>query len=225
VSSAVFSRVAGLAGGLGAIVIVGGIAVASRLQPGYDQGRQVVSELDQVGSPSAAALELFALLPFAILLALFAAGLHRSIAPGSARGPVLLAGAGFALAAAGLFPCDAGCPIPPVSAAGYLHTGLAVAGLWAATAAPFALADRLDRDGDWRSQHWYAIATTNLATLLFTGFALAAVLQLPVRALLERGLGLVLLAWVAVMAARLFRLGTLTRGSEGERPSRLSPTR
>ena len=207
----VLSRLAGLAGIVAAPQLILGIAYASSLRPGFDQLRQVVSELDQAGAPSAAAFEEFAVLPFAVLLTIFAIGLHRSLPAGPVLGPFLVALGGLALAASGLFPCDPGCPIPPVSWAGFEHTGLAVVGLSALAAAPMVLSLAMDLDGRWRPQWWASVGASRLAAFLITSFGLASFLQLAARATLERGLVLVLLVWIALTGRHLFRLGQRSR--------------
>ena len=205
--STLLIRLSGLAGVIAVPQLVLGVLYASSLRPGFNQFSQVVSELDESGTRSAAAFELFALIPFALLLGLFALGLHRSLPDSRPSGALVLGLGGVLLAVCGVFPCDQGCPIPPVSWAGFAHTGLAVAGLVAIGAAPLLLAPGMDSNPRWRTQWRVSVGAARLATLFMSGFALASFLQLPIRAVLERGLVLVLLGWILLTALHLLRRG------------------
>jgi hypothetical protein len=150
----------------------------------------------------------------AVLLLAFAAGLRRALPSGRAAawGPVFLAAASLALAAAGIVPTDPALGYPPgqpevVTTAGRVH-GLAGLLLFAAlVAAPFMLARPL-RGGNpkWVAYSCWSGALV-IALALAAGLAfrrdVQGVLRPAPAGLLEHAALLVGFAWIIAASIRL----------------------
>lgn len=138
-------RPGAMAGPAAALLFAGSLfGFAAVRTDGYTHGTKAVSELGAAGAPHAAAFNLLAFVLPGVLVVVLAAVIRRAAGPRGARtGPVLLAGSGIALVAAGVFPVDMAHPASAVSvahAAGSMLTGI----FWAA--ALFWLGPLLRRD-------------------------------------------------------------------------------
>ncbi len=88
------------------------IIVIGELTPGYDPKGQFVSELAAINAPYAEIMNLAGIIPFGAAIILFGLGFLVRAHYGSLTvlGGALLVLAGAGFVAAGLHPCDAGCP-------------------------------------------------------------------------------------------------------------------
>jgi len=135
---------------------------------------------------------------FALLIIAFAYGLHRGLPPGFWAGPAALAIAGVGYVGIALAPLNLASPGDP----NVPHTISASVTVFALILAPVLLFRRLRRDPEWRNLGGYSIATTVVA------LAFAVMASLPAFAdlegLMQRLVTAVLLAWVFVIAIRLY---------------------
>ena len=189
-------RYSAAAGIVGPVLYTVTWLVLGFLDPTYSHTRDPISDLSAIGAPYAGIMT-FIILVFALLLVVFAYGLHRGLAPGFWGGPVALviAAAGYAgIALAPLNLADLGDSNLP-------HTIAASVTVFALMLAPLLLFPRLRRDPGWRNLSVYSIATTVAA------FAFAILASLPAFAgwegLMQRLVLEVVLVWMIVIAIRL----------------------
>jgi hypothetical membrane protein len=167
------------------------------LDPAYSHTRDPISNLSAIGAPYALVMTSI-IFVFALLIVVFAYGLHRGLPSGFWAGPAALAFAGVGYAGIALAPlnlADPGAPNVP-------HTISASVTVFAMMLAPILLFPRLRRAPGWRNLSGYSIATT-LAALAF-----AVLASLPAFAgregLMQRLVLGVVLVWMIVIAIRLY---------------------
>lgn len=117
------------------------ILVLGFLQPGYSHARDYISELSAEGAPYAALMNVLGLVTVGILLLGFSIALWRALRPGVsiAGGSVMLAAAGVAFVAVGVFPCDPGCAVEAPSITMQRHILAGFLAMSAQTLAPVAI--------------------------------------------------------------------------------------
>lgn len=134
---------------------------------------------------------------FALLLVVFAYGLHRGLVPGFWGGPVALVTAAAGYAGIALAPLN----LADLGDSTFPHTIAASVTVFALVLAPLLLFPRPRRDPGWRNLSGYSIATTVVA------FAFAILASLPAFAgwegLMQRLVLAVVLVWMIVIAMRL----------------------
>lgn len=167
------------------------------LDPTYSHTRDPISNLSAIGAPYALVMTSI-ILVFALLIVVFAYGLHRGLPPGSWAGPATLAIAGVGYAGIALAPLNlAGLGDPNVP-----HTISASVTVFAMMLAPLFLYPRLRRNPGWKNLSGYSIATTILA------LAFAILASLPTFAgwegLMQRLVLSVVLVWMIAIAIRLY---------------------
>ena len=190
--------------GLVAPLVYTTAATAASLQyPGYDHFKNFISELGATGSPSAGIMNFAGFLPYGMLVATFALGLHRSIRSdvGSWLGPAVLALYGLAYAGVAVARCDPGCASVSPSLHHRLHLLLGDFIFLAAVLGPYTLYARMRKDPAWQS--------LALATLALPGAAWV-ILEIPAMgmsgALRQRLWLLLLFLWIELLAVRLLTL-------------------
>jgi hypothetical membrane protein len=139
------------------------------------------------------------------LLLVFAAGV-RAVSGGAAVS-ALLALAGLGLIGAGVFPMDAMRGYPPGAIDqdpdrhSWQHRWHDLASIAVFLAIPAAaVVSAVTGQGWWR---WYSAATAVVGLGLFGWFGVAYERDTPRSGLIQRGMVLVIWAWVAVLSARL----------------------
>jgi hypothetical membrane protein len=167
------------------------------LEPTYSHTRDPISNLSAIGAPFALVMTSI-IVVFALLIVVFAYGLHRGLPPGFWAGPAVLAIAGVGYAGIALAPlnlADPGDPNVP-------HTISASVTVFALMLAPILLFPRLRRGPEWRNLGVYSIVTTVVA------LAFAVLASLPAFAgwegLMQRLVLEVVLVWMIVIAIRLY---------------------
>jgi hypothetical membrane protein len=167
------------------------------LDPTYSHTRDPISNLSAIGAPYALVMTSI-IFVFALLIVLFAYGLHRGLPSGFWAGTAVLAIAGVGYAGIALAPlnlADPGDPNVP-------HTVSASVTVFALMLAPILTFPRLRRDPGWRKLSGYSIATTVLA------LAFAVLASLPTSAgregLMQRLVLVAVLVWMIVIAIRLY---------------------
>jgi hypothetical membrane protein len=167
------------------------------LEPTYSHTRDPISNLSAIGAPFALVMTSI-IVVFALLIVVFAYGLHRGLPPGFWAGPAVLAIAGVGYVGIALAPlnlADPGDPNVP-------HTISASVTVFALMLAPILLFPRLRRGPEWRTLGVYSIVTT-VAALAF-----AVLASLPAFAgwagLMQRLVLEVVLVWMIVIAIRLY---------------------
>lgn len=107
------------------------------LDPEYSQLRDAISELGARGAPHAAVMSYVGISLVGVLLVLFSVALYRAYRPGPlpTAGAGLLALAGLAFVAVGLFPCDPGCSRADPSLTMQIHLVAGLTGMTAQTLA------------------------------------------------------------------------------------------
>jgi len=180
-------------------VIVGGGAAF----PGYDHVSNYISELGATGAPHGKLVSLWGFLPSGLLLVVFAAtaflATPRSVA--SAFGFALLAAYAAGLAAAGVYPCDAGCSRADPSFDQLMHD------LWGAPGyllAPVMMGLLAAAARGWPGARHLLWA--GAAGVLVTAAALPMVIgEFELRGLAQRALEGVIGLWVLLCALWLAR--------------------
>jgi hypothetical membrane protein len=167
------------------------------LDPAYSHTRDPISNLSAIGAPYVLVMTSI-IFVFALLIVVFAYGLHRGLPSGFWAGPAALAFAGVGYAGIALAPlnlADPGAPNVP-------HAISASVTVFALMLAPILLFPRLRRDPGWRNLSGYSIATTLVA------LAFAVLASLPAFAgregLMQRLVLGVVLVWMIVIAIRLY---------------------
>jgi hypothetical membrane protein len=167
------------------------------LDPTFSHTRDPISNLSATGAPYALVMT-SVIFVFALLIVVFAYGLHRGLPPGFWAGTATLAIAGVGYAGIALAPVnlvDPGDPNVP-------HTISASVTVFALMLAPILTFPRLRRDPGWRKLSGYSIATTVLA------LAFAVLASLPAFAgregLMQRLVLAAVLVWMIVIAIRLY---------------------
>jgi len=167
------------------------------LDPTYSHTRDPISNLSAIGAPFAPVMTSI-IVVFALLIVVFAYGLHRGLPPGFWAGPAALVVAGVGYVGIALAPLDLATPGDP----SLPHTISATVTVFALMFAPLLLFRRLGRDTAWRNLRGYSIATTVAA------FAFAFLASLPAFAgwdgLMQRLVLAVVLIWMIVIAIRLY---------------------
>lgn len=176
-------------------LFVGAILVFGALRPDYSHLTNAVSELGARGAPNAMAWNLIGFIAVGLLIAAFSWGLFRST--GSLSALVFVGLSGLAFAGTGVFPADMADLTAPGSRA---HILMSVISFASFVLGAFLLGWRLLRLPGWR------------AAALGSGLlALLAVLTMPLRemaipsGLAQRAGFLIYLAWIALLAAVLWR--------------------
>ncbi len=167
------------------------------LDPTYSHTRDPISNLSAIGAPYSLVMTSI-IFVFALLIVVFACGLHRGLPSGFWAGPAVLAIAGVGYAGIALAPldlADLGDPNLP-------HTISASVTVFALMLAPILLFPRLRRDSGWQNLSGYSIASTVLAL----AFAILASLPAFVgwEGLMQRLVLAVVLVWMIVIAIRLY---------------------
>jgi hypothetical membrane protein len=180
----------------------GAAAVASSHVPGFSQLTNFISELGATGSPAAGIMNFGGFLPYGVLMAAFAVGLHRGIGegPGGWLGPAVLGVYGLAYVALAFAPCDQGCqPVTP-SIHHRLHFFLGDFIFLAMVVSAYALYSRLMKDRTWAALGGATLVLPAAAWLILN----LSLLGIP-GGLRQRICLLLIFLWIELMGLRLFR--------------------
>ncbi len=175
----------------------------------YSHLAQGISALSATGAPEAWAQTANFVIVGMLVIGL-AVGLQRGI--GEARdsflGPALIAAFGLAVFMNGVFPADpAGAP---ETATGTVHSLSAGLGFIAVIAAMFVLSSRFPEHKEWQNlsslSRWFGLATIFLmVSYLMAQEGVIRAWQ-PWTGLLQRGMAAAVMAWLFLLALRLFQI-------------------
>ena len=184
------------------LVMVSLWALASILRPGYDQVTQTGSEL---GTGRYSIVMNANFVATGVLILIFWVGLLTTMHPGkwSKFGLVILAIAAVGEAAAGIFPCDPGCPLNGGSLSQMIHTEIAVVFFGAIAFFPAFIGIGLNQDQRWISYRSYSIVTGVVSIGLFIAFSVAVLTSFQYLGLLQRFFLAAPFQWIGIMASRL----------------------
>ncbi len=217
-----------LAGGLiGAVLVVVVFIVEGATRPDYSAWRNFVSQL----SLSDQGWEQVAnFIVFGALCIGFAFGVRRALGTGKGAvgGPVALGIMGLGLILAGIFPTGPALGYPNVPEAftathprGIVHGLAGLATFVSLTVACFILARRFAGDPAWRGWALYSALTGVVVVVAFVASNVTSVLDMSgvmpdaPNGLLQRVAIIAGWSWIALLAARLLRGGSLAeRGVE-----------
>jgi hypothetical membrane protein len=187
---------------------------------GYSHLAHRVSALSQTGAPEPWAQTINFIVAGILVMGL-AIGLRREMSEGRAAriGPALIAAFGLAIFLNGVFPAD---PLQaPDTLAGTLHSTTAGLGFLGVIAAMFLLSGRFAEGEEW--QHLASLSRlAGVATIvLMVSYLMAqegaVAAWNPWTGLLQRGMVAVVMAWLFLLALRLFQ----TSGRRGSEASKL----
>ena len=182
---------------------------------GYSHLAHRVSALSQTGAPEPWA-QTINFIVLGILVIGLAIGLRREMSEGRASrlGPALIAAFGLAVLLNGVFPAN---PLDaPDTLAGTLHSVTAGLGFLGVIAAMFLLSRRFVEDEEW--EHLASLSRLSGAAtiVLMVSYLMAQEGAVeawnPWTGLLQRGMAAVVMAWLFLLALRLFQ----TSGGWGE---------
>jgi hypothetical membrane protein len=161
-------RVLALGGLAGPVLFSALVVVCGALRPGYDHATQFISELGESGGSHADLMNFVGFIPSGILLAAFGASL-ATVVPRTAAsvcGALLMTTFGLGMSAAGVYPCDPGCPRQNLSFAAILHQVVSIIALVAGTVGTGFWAYRFRSLPAWRSLWRYTAASSVIAFVL-----------------------------------------------------------
>ncbi|MHA1385410.1 MAG: DUF998 domain-containing protein [Candidatus Helarchaeota archaeon] len=178
------------------------------LTPGYNSIIKTISELGEAGAQYATLASIYFIIS-GIIFILFSIGLYHGIdeSNGSWIGPFLLAiEGGFDFIGSGIFPCDVGCAGQTVS--GMMHLIVSLIGMVAMTLAPFFIWRSLKKDENWSGYEKLSLIIGVLIIFMLGIFMVSFDTHILV-GLTQRILYYTYLAWILVLAFRLFRVADL----------------
>jgi len=199
----------GVAGVIGPIQFALLLYVAGLLRPGYNQLTQQISELGEIGGPTAV-IQNSGFFLAGLLGIAFIWGLHRIVTQGegSKSGPFLLTLAGIGLIGVSVYRCDPGCPFEG-STINTMHFVMFLTSVIAATVGMLAISPRLKRDSSWRRYRVYSLASGMLALSLLVAWFTTPLSDILGTGVTERLIAGIPLLWTEIMA---IRMTTLTLG-------------
>jgi hypothetical protein len=199
-------RILALGGVAGPALFVALIAVCGALRPDYSHVRHFISELGATGTPNAALMNAAGFLPAGVLLAAFGVALALSFPRRGAALPAAACVTAFGLGhvAAGLWSCDAGCPIEGASWEATVHDRVSLAAFLAGVAGVGLWAVVFRRLESWRSLATYSAVSSVIALGLLGGLGLSMQTRAVTGAWQRLFIGTLYL-WCAVVGLRVFR--------------------
>lgn len=203
-------------GGMAATVLFLPVAfLIGETRAGYRHMAHRISALAETGAPDAWA-QSANFIVVGLLLVGLALGLQRGIGDGggSARGPALIGAFSLAISANGIFRAD---PLgAPDTLPGTIHSLSAGLGFLALIAAMFLLPRRLVQHEAWQPlapvSPWFGVATIVLMVSYLLAQEGAVPAWQPWTGLLQRGMVAAVMAWLFLLARRLFQ----TAGRSGQ---------
>ena len=198
-----------LGGMVGTLLFIPVAFLIGEVQGDYSHMAEGISALSETGAADAWAQTANFIIVGLLVFGL-AVGLHRGIGEGNGSmwGPALIGAFGLgALVMNGLFPSD---PVgAPETAVGTVHSVSAGLGFVAVIAAMFVLPRRLRKHEAWKtlasSSPLFGIASIVLMVSYLMADEGAIEAWQPWTGLLQRGMGAAVLAWLFLLALRLFR--------------------
>ena len=197
-----------LGGMLGTLLFLPVAFLIGEIRDGYSHLAHRISALSQTGASDPWA-QTINFIVVGILVIGLAIGLRRELSAGKASrlGPALIAAFGLAVFLNGVFPAD---PLDgPDTLAGTLHATTAGLGFLGVIAAMFLLSGRFAEDEEW--QHLASLSRlSGVATIvLMVSYLMAqegaVAAWNPWTGLLQRGMAAVVMAWLFLLALRLFQ--------------------
>lgn len=197
-----------LGGMVGTLLFLPIAFLIGETRDGYSHLAHRISALSQTGAPEPWA-QTINFIVLGILVIGLAIGLRREMSEGRASrlGPALIAAFGLAVLLNGVFPAD---PLDATDTiAGTLHSVTAGLGFLGVIAAMFLLSRRFVEDEEWQHlaslSHLSGIATIVLMVSYLMAQEGAVEAWNPRTGLLQRGMGAVVMAWLFLLALRLFQ--------------------
>lgn len=198
-------RLLALGGVAGPVLFTTMVIVCAALRPDYRHLYQFMSELGATGTPNAALMNFAGFIPTGLLIAAFGIALLRMLGSGVRS---LVAGAlvtwfGAGVLLAGIFSCDAGCPMGPgVSQAARLHDLVSISAFTSAIVGIGLWAFEFRRLPRWQRLWKYTAVSSAVAAVLMAALA-ASIDGRVLTGLWQRLLLATLFLWYAVVGLRL----------------------
>ena len=197
-----------LGGMVGTLLFLPVVFLIGETTDGYSHLAHRISALSQTGAPEPWA-QTINFIVVGILVIGLAVGLRREMSEGRASrlGPALIAAFGLAMLLNGVFPAD---PLDgPDTLAGTLHSATAGLGFLGVIAAMFLLSRRFVEDAEWQQlaslSRLFGVATLVLMVSYLLAQEGAVEAWNPWTGLLQRGMAAVVMAWLFLLALRLFQ--------------------
>jgi len=197
-----------LGGMVGTLLFLPVVFLIGETTDGYSHLAHRISALSQTGAPEPWA-QTINFMVVGILVIGLAVGLRREMSEGRASrlGPALIAAFGLAMLLNGVFPAD---PLDePDTLAGTLHSATAGLGFLGVIAAMFLLSRRFVEDAEWQQlaslSRLFGVATIVLMVSYLLAQEGAVEAWNPWTGLLQRGMAAVVMAWLFLLALRLFQ--------------------
>lgn len=195
--------------GLAAPVLFTAVTIlCAALRPDYDHASQFISELGATRTPHATLMNVAGFTPSGLLFALFGLSLARALPHGAAfvAVSVLMTLFGIGLAAAGVFSCDAGCPLDGSTEA-LVHDRVSIAAFLSAIAGVGLFGRAVRRAPGWRELSGYSLLSSALA-FVFLAALVASVESRTLTGLWQRLMLGTLFLWCVVVGVRASRAPT-----------------
>jgi hypothetical membrane protein len=202
------NRYLALGGMIGTLSFLPVAFLIGETRDGYSHVAHRISALSQTGAPEPWAQTINFIIVGILVMGL-GIGLRRELSEGSAAGagPTLIAAFGLAMLLNGVFAAD---PLDaPGTLAGTLHSATAGLGFLGVIAAMFLLSRRFAGEEGWQHLASYSRLSGVATIVLMVSYLMAqegAVEALtPWTGLLQRGMGAAVMAWLFLLALRLFQ--------------------
>lgn len=197
-----------MGGMTGTFLFIPAAFLIGEMREDYSHLSQGISALSATGAPHAWAQTANFIIVGMLVIGL-AVGLQRGIgeARGSFLSPALIAVFGLAIIINGVFPAD---PVgAPESPTGTIHSLTAGLGFLAVIAAMFILSRQFLKREAWKNlgslSRWFGMATIFLMVSYLMAQEGAVQAWQPWTGLLQRGMAAAVMAWLFILALRLFQ--------------------
>lgn len=198
------NRQLGLGGILAPAFYYLALIIASFMRPGYSHVSQFVSELGEIGAPSAPVTNYLGFVPIGVCLLAFTYALFSSVDRGwlSIVGGILLALYGVSFILAGFFSCEPGCESADPILSETIHNMSGISGMAGMIIALFLWSFVFRRSPSFEGIWIYTLISSIVSLVLFLVFGMS--LESGYVGLWQRLLDLVTYAWFVVVGWRLW---------------------
>lgn len=187
--------------------LLGGSLALGLARPGYDPLRDAISELAEIGAPTALLWSVGGFGGVAVLYGLYAVAVRASFGTGLLFG--LTAAQAVLILASAVFQCDPGCPPVPETPRMVGHTVAGLSYFTITTVVPLVAWRAFRKHEAWRS---YGRVSLAIGTLLVILFLVGPALGQDRIGAWQRTVLLIAGAWQAGVAIRLLRAGAGSAG-------------
>ena len=198
-----------LGGMVGTLLFLPIAFLIGETRDGYSHLAHRISALSQTGAPDPWAQTINFIVVGVLVIGL-AIGLRRKMSEGRASrlGPALIGAFGLAVVLNGVLPAD---PLDgPETLAGTLHSTTAGLGFLGVIAAMFLFSRRFAEDEEWQHLASLSRLSGGATIILMVSYLMAqegaVAAWHPWTGLLQRGMGAAVMAWLFLLAHRLFQI-------------------